>query len=167
MFIFVLLFKHIIPGIVLLSVQQVLSLQIHSLFSFPDVLFIYVLLLIYFDEEQSSWVFISAFLLSLIQEYNAGQIIGITSLFFLFLSYFYSRISNLFFHNTFFIFFVILSYIAWIGFEFIMYYVLSFELPAYFFSVTLLIKFAVNFIIIMILYFFLLIIFSKKTGYYE
>ncbi len=167
MFIFVLLFKHIVPGILLLSIQQVLSLQVHSAFSLPDVLYIYILLLLYFNEEQNPWIFIAAFVLSLIQEYNSGQIIGITSLYFLLFSYFYSRISNLFSYNTFFIVIAVSSYIAWICFEILMHFILGFPLPVYFFSVTMLIKFGINIIIIMVFYFFLSVVLSKKDSRYE
>lgn len=155
--------KYIGAGVILLSLQQVLAAQVHSFFIIPDLLFIYVFLLLYFSEEQSNWIFLSAFILAVIQEYSTGQIIGITPLFFLLFSYTYSGIKNLLAKNWFLIPMTFVSFLLWILFETALSFILKIEIPSYFFSYQILVKFACNLIIIMFMYFlFTHVIYRRK-----
>ncbi len=166
MLVLVILFKHILPGVLLVALQQVLAAQLHSVFMLPDVLFIFVLLLLHYEDEHSEWVFISAFFLFLIQEYWSGQIVGIVPFYFLTFSYFYASIGNLFSKNLLLIPTSIVCFLGWVVFEFLVSLFLGIESSRYLFSYLSVLRFAVNIVLLGVLYMLInLFVLRKKESY--
>ncbi len=74
-------FVQLIPGLLILTLQNVLAARIHSVVFFCDVLIIFLALQIFFARD-NQWLFISAFILGFVVGVWSGRTLGFDALFY-------------------------------------------------------------------------------------
>ncbi len=75
------LFIQLIPGIVILALQNMLAAQVYTALLFCDVLIIFFALQIFFAKD-NQWLFVSMFIIGFISDIWSGRILGFNALFY-------------------------------------------------------------------------------------
>lgn len=87
--------KSILVGLLLITFQNILAVYVHAWISLPDIITITIFLyLFHSDQYVKKWFFITAFAVGLIQSAWSADMLGIVSMYYLFLALFHAIYNN-------------------------------------------------------------------------
>lgn len=111
-------------GLLILSLQQVLSIYVHKYFELLDIFILFFILILFIEQNEKiiKWLFIAGFVLGILKGVMISQRLGIASFFYMILAYNYTFYKGITKKNIQFILFILIAFVA----KFVIYIALAF-----------------------------------------